>query len=351
MRAEGLNKIGIGALAITTVLALASCSDSGGSVASPPVTPAPPPPPPPPPPVPASVEREINPATTNPALTANLSPHFVINPDPAVAAKGRLFVMLPGTGAVPRTYREIVRVGASRGYHSLGLTYINDDAIEALCGSSPVPDCAELARREVINGESVSPLVSVDPANSITGRLQSLLVYLDRTFPNEGWGRYLVSGQVDFSLVTIAGHSQGAGHAGFLAKLRDLNRVVMFSGPTDSGIAPGSANPWASFPNVTPAARQFAFIHTADPLAPIGTVSANWDAIDLDLFGPLTSVDGATAPFVNSHQLITSIPPNPNPTGPSASPPHGAPVVDAVTPRDAQGSPVYRPVWIYLAFP
>lgn len=345
----------LAAAALTALSLLATaCSsggDSSGPVAPPPAPPAPPLPPPPPPPPPASVERDISPQSTNAAITQNNLPHFVINPSPSVTPAQRLFVFLPGTGAPPAAYEDIVRFGASRGYHALGLTYINNDAIEVLCGASTDPDCAEDARREVITGASLSPLVNVDPTNSIDGRLLSLLTFLSTNFPAEGWGQYISNGAVNWSLVNVAGHSQGAGHSGFMAKIRDLNRVVMFSGPGDTGVGVNTPAAWTSLPNVTPVARQFGFTHTADNLAPLSAVTRNWESIDLDMFGPAVSVDGASAPFSNSHQLLTSAPPNPNPIGVTASPTHGAPVVDAVTPRDAQGIPIYQPVWAFLAFP
>jgi hypothetical protein len=95
----------------------------------------------------------------------------------------------------------------------------------------------------------------------------------------------------------------------------------------------------------------FGFTHTADDLATLALVARSWDGLELDLFGASVSVDGASQPFGGSHQLLTSAAPNPNPTGPSASPTHGAPVVDAVTPRDAMGRPVFEPVWGFIAFP
>lgn len=78
----------------------------------------------------------------------------------------------------------------------------------------------------MITGEDVSPLVSVNAANSITGRLVSLLTYLNSNFPTEGWGQYLTNGQPRWDLITVAGHSQGGGHAGYLAKLVSLDRAV-----------------------------------------------------------------------------------------------------------------------------
>jgi hypothetical protein len=346
------------ALISAFAFSLAACgSDSAvapGPIASPSPTPSPAPTPTPTPtptPAPASVERSVLPAQTSSAININLSPHFVINPDPAVTARNRLFVMLPGTLAVPNTYREIVRTGASRGYHAIGLTYPNDDAIEGLCGNSSDPDCAGRARREVITGENTSTLVAVNEANSITTRLIRLLEFLNASFPTEGWGQYLANGQPVWSRITIAGHSQGGGHAGFFAKLVELDRAVMFSAPGDTGVAVNSAAQWTALPNITPTSRQYGFTHVNDNLAPLANVSRNWQAIGLGAFGPLFSVDGQSSPFGNSRQLTTEAAPNPNPTGPSASPTHGAPVVDAVTPRDVQGRPIFTPVWIYLAFP
>jgi hypothetical protein len=297
------------------------------------------------------VERAVQPAQTSSAITINLSPHFVINPNLAVTARGRLFVMLPGTRGTPSGTEDIVRVGADRGYHAIGMTYPNDESIVELCNASSDPDCEGRARNEVITGENTSPLVDVNAGNAIIARLTVLLQFLQANFPNEGWGQYVQNGQPAWDRITVAGHSQGAGHAGFLAKLVLLDRAVMFSSPGDFGPGVNGTALWLSLPNVTPASRQYGFTHTEDGLAPFRRVTASWQAIGLGAFGGLVSVDGASAPFGNSHQFTTSASPNPNPTGPSASPAHGAPVVDAVTPRDAQGRPIYAPVWIYLAFP
>lgn len=331
-------------------LALAGCGGGGSGaapVAPPPVSVTPPPPGA----APASVERDVPPATTDAAITTALSAHVAINPDPAVVAKNRLFVMLPGTTAVPRFYRFILRTGAPRGYHAIGLTYPNDEAIGTLCATNSDPNCAGLARNEVITGADTSPVVSVNRANSITGRLISLLTYLSATFPTEGWGQYLVNGQPNWPVITVAGHSQGSGHAAYLAKQQVLDRSVMFSGPSDVGIAPGSVAPWLNLPNVTPASRQYGFSHMADGLVPLALVSRNWDVLGLGGFGAETSVDGATAPYANAHKLTTNAAPNPAANGLTPDLPHASPVVDVATPLTAAGTPIYAPVWIYLAFP
>jgi hypothetical protein len=280
-------------------------------------------------------------------ITTNLSAHFAVNPSPAVTAKGRLFVMLPGTGAVPRFYRQIVRVGAARGYHAIGLTYPNDTAIGDLCGTTAPADCSALARREVITGTDTSGVVSVDSNNAINGRLIVLLTYLNSTYPAEGWGQYLIGGAPDWSRITVAGHSQGAGHAAFIGKISSVNRVVVFSGPADvsaSGVAP-----WLGQAGLTPASRYYGFTHTGDTLVPIALALAAWSALGMNANTPPTDVGTTTAPYGNAQQLITSAPPNP--AAPTTSPEHGATIADAVTPLNAQGGFVFQPVWEYLAFP
>lgn len=338
-------------LILACCLAVASCGgDDGGLTASPSPTPSPTSSPTSTP-APASVERNVPPSQTSSAITTNLAAHFVINPDPQVGAKGRLFVMLSGTGGTPGGSRDIVRTGAGRGYHALGLSYPNDETVASLCSRSADPDCTGKVRREIITGEDTSPEVTVNAANSIVTRLTALLQFLDRSFPAEGWGQFLASGEPVWSRITVAGHSQGGGHAAYLAKLVALDRAVMFASPADTGVAPGTAAQWLSLPNITPAAQQYGFIHVDDAVVLLGTAARGWEAIGLGAFGPLTSVDGASAPFGNSRQLTTAATPNADPTGPSGSRTHGAPVVDAVTPRDAQGRPIFVPVWIALAFP
>ncbi len=338
-------------LALATAL-IAGCGGGGTSQSAPPVVAPPPPAPPPPPPPPptTATEHEVGPAQTSAEISASLVPHLAIAPA-AATAKARLFVMLPGTGGTSRQYQLVVRRGAARGYHSIGLIYPNAEAVELLCGSGSAPDCVGLARREVITGADVSAVVSVNVPNSITGRLTALLSYLATTFPNEGWSQYLSGGRINWAMVTVAGHSQGAGHAGYLAKLEVLDRAVMFSGPADTGSIAGSPADWLSLPNVTPAARQYGFTHTDDAIVRQSRALANWAVIGLDASGVPVSVDGNAAPFAGSHQLLTSAVPANDPTRTNVQSAHGAPVTDFFTPLTAAGDPLFTPVWDYLAFP
>ncbi len=341
-------------LALGILFALKACgSDSAQSSGAPPVVIAPTPPTAPTPPPPASItsiERDIAPALTNAALTDNLSAHFAINPTSA-SLRNRLFVMLPGTTAIPRFYRLIVRAGAARGVHSIGLTYPNDEAVGTICASSLRPDCPGEVRREIITGSDTSPLVSISQQNSITGRLVALLTYMHSNYPNEGWGQYLVGGAPNWSVITLAGHSQGAGHAAYMGKLHILDRIAMFSGPGDTGNGNGLPAQWIALPNATPAARQYGFTHQQDELVPLALIEFNWNQIGLGAFGASISVDGNAGPFGERRQLTTNIAIPVSPLSPSTAPAHGSTVVDVVTPLTSLGEPIYLPVWNYMAFP
>ncbi len=257
--------------------------------------------------------------------------------------------MLPGTGTPPSPYRLVIRRGAERGFHTIGLTHVNDEAVAEVCIATGDAACSGNVRREIITGTDSSTLVSVNAANSITGRLTSLLTYLTATFPNEGWGQYLVNGRPNWAVISVGGHSQGAGHAGYLAKLEVLDRVVMFAGPAERLTSSGQPATWLSQANLTPVSRQYGFIHTADPLVPLGLVTTNWAQMGLNSLGGQVSVDGSAAPFGNSHQLLTSAAPNPG--APSVSAAHSSPVVDVFIPLDSSGLPIYRAVWDTMAFP
>ena len=323
------------ALGAGLLLGCATSPESDASPTSPTPTPTPPP----------STVRQVVPSTTDPDITTANDPHVAVNPVPTVPAKGKLFVFFPGTGAVPTMQQLVLGTAASRGYHAIGLTYPNPTAVGVLCADDTDAECFWDVRREVITGVNTSLRIQITPANAIVNRLEKLLLHLDARFPTERWAQFLTSGRIDWSKVTLAGHSQGGGHVGVLAKLVALDRAVYFSSPADWRQVANTPATWLSRPNVTAASRQYAFIHEQDQLVPVAEARANWLALGLGAFGAVTSVDGALAPYGNSHQLTTRATPL------LAGSFHGATVVDAATPRTTAGTPVYAPVWEYLAFP
>ena len=307
---------------------------------------------------PSSTERQIlattTDATISPTPSAGEAAHVAINPSPSVSQAGKLLVFIPGTQGVPSQYRYILRAGASRGFHAIGVNYPNQQAMGTLCQASVDPDCYWKARREVITGINYSTLITVSSADSIINRLQQLLTYLNAQQPNEGWGQYLSSGKIDWSKVVLAGHSQGGGHVGVLAKLVALNRAVYFSSPEDWVSSSDTPASWTTKTNVTPAAQQYGFGSDRDTLVPNAHASAIWN--NFGMYRPpggMVSVDTAVSPYENSHQLHTNAAPNPASTAPTLTlMNHGITVVDTSTPVDGFGNSLFdsNSVWAYLCF-
>ena len=301
-------------------------------------------------PPPVSTERAVAPAVTDTAINLALDSHYALNPANTVTWANKLFVFLPGTGAIAQNYRLILRTGAARGYHTIGLTYPNDEAIGTLCSTDADLDCHGKAREEVITGVSLSDKVDVNVTNSIVNRLIKLLTYLNRQHPNEGWGQFLIAGQPAWQKITMSGHSQGAGHAGLMSKLYVMDRAVYFSSPGDWRSSTQQPASWITARvNTTSAARQYGFTHLRDTLVPYATrIVPIWNALGMDALGAPVSVDLLGPPYNNTRHLTTNADPA---TFPAVSPTHNAPVVDASTPRAMDGTPLFTPVWIYLAFP
>jgi len=301
-------------------------------------------------PPPVSTERAVAPAVTDTAINLALDSHYALNPANTVTWANKLFVFLPGTGAIAQNYRLILRTGAARGYHTIGLTYPNDEAIGTLCSTDADLDCHGKAREEVITGVSLSDKVDVNVTNSIVNRLIKLLTYLNRQHPNEGWGQFLIAGQPAWQKITMSGHSQGAGHAGLMSKLYVMDRALYFSSPGDWRSSTQQPASWITARvNTTSAARQYGFTHLRDTLVPYATrIVPIWNALGMDALGAPVSVDLLGPPYNNTRHLTTNADPA---TFPAVSPTHNAPVVDASTPRAMDGTPLFTPVWIYLAFP
>lgn len=327
-------------LAISTTLALtallAGCGGGGGSAAA--VAP------PPPPAQPTSVERDISPVAADPQVSTALEAHVAINPSASVSATNKLFVFLPGTTGIPDYYRLILRSGASRGFHALGLNYPNSEAVGVICLAEDT-SCFWDVRREVITGVDHSNLVNVDSANSIATRVAKAVAYLNTNYPNEGWGQYVSGGTPVWSKIIVAGHSQGGGHAGVMTKLYSLSRAVYFSSPPDWSVRANAPASWTTMSNVTPTSSQYAFGNVNDTLVQYSELSVIWQSMGLPALGAAVSVD-ATTSYGGTHLLTTAVPG----TGNSTSPTHGSTVRDEPTPKNSSGAPIFDPVWAYLCF-
>lgn len=290
----------------------------------------------------ALVEVAFAPKEADPAITRAFEDHYaVLDTDRAGSRTGELFVFLPGTGGSPRFYRLIVQEAARQGHLSLGLSYPNEVAVGDLCAGSPDAECHGKVRQEILEGRDTSPLVEIARADSIEVRLVKALAVLDARFPSVGWGRFVADGHPAWDRIRFAGHSQGGGHAAYIAKDRAVAGVACFSSPADWDAVRHRPAAWLSAGHATPTERYWAFSHLRDELVPWPVVTAAWQALGLPSLGGPVSVDSAAPPYGGSRQLSTD---RPLVAFPGATF-HGETVVDVHTPKNPDGTPVYGPAW------
>jgi hypothetical protein len=255
-------------------------------------------------------------------------------------------VFLPGTGGVPAGYTNIVRTAADLGFQAIGLMYANGTAVNSLCDQATDSDCFREIRLDIIRGGTNSqPAFAVSRTDSIENRLIKLLQYLADSYPNANWSQYLdVNTNLVWPQIVIAGHSQGAGHAGLIAKLHPVARSLMFA-DTDWWFPGNRPANWIYATGSTTNELFFGFIHVQDPLVLYAYEIPTWDAYGMDAFGPALLVESNSPPFQGSHMLTTDLPTQSGQTGQAY---HGATVTDGATPLQPNGTPAYQPVWHWM---
>jgi hypothetical protein len=263
--------------------------------------------------------HEIDPAAADPAIKAFREPHVAIYA-PNAAADAPLVLFMPGTGGKPSNAIGLLRTVAEGGRPVIGLEYIDDPAVVAVCSRNSDPACSADFRQMRIYGTGPFRAETNTPADSIEGRLASLLVKLDKDYPGEGWGRYLAAGRPDWSRIVVSGQSQGAGMAAYIAKAHLTARVVLFSSPWDF-MPPGQTlAPWLSTPSATPPERWFAAYNRREATAAL--LAESYRRLGI--------------PPEHIRALGLDLPPGANPNG--KNPYHGQGIHD----------PRYRPEWLFL---
>jgi hypothetical protein len=191
----------------------------------------------------------------------------------------------------------------------------------------------------------MSGSIDIDSLNSIVTRTVKLLQYLARQFPGQSWDQYVEDDRLVWSQVATAGHSQGAGHALYLAQVRSVARCLMFSGANDYSNFYDAPARWVSDSFATSLHDIFSFLHLRDEGVPDSYDQfAILDALGLWAISDSVRVDGTTPPYQNAQILYT----NEQPRIQFLAPFHNATVVDNWTPINQQGQPVFSPVWTYM---
>jgi hypothetical protein len=288
----------------------------------------------------AQTEHLVQPNMADPLCGEPNNFHFIYT-NSNVAQKDRLFLFFPGTGSIPFNYREILKHAANIGFHSIGLTYPNSEAINDICLTSVDTTCHSRARLEIFDGIDRHADVNVDENNCIEKRTLKLLTYLSNTYPNENWGQYLNGNEIQWEKIIVSGFSQGGGHAGIISKIKQVERVVMFAAMDWIPLLNRNAD-WISWSGPTSESRYYGFTHQNDEKIDFNKIQITWDNYGMNNFGSLVLVDTTYIPYGNSHQLYTLLPPANDPEKF-----HNAVVVDVNTPFN-NNQPIYAPVWTYM---
>ena len=285
-------------------------------------------------------EHLVQPNTADPLSGAPNNFHYIYT-NQNTTQKNKLFLFFPGTGAVPFLYREILKHAANLGYHSIGLTYPNNDAINQICLTTTDTTCHSRARLEVFDGIDRHSDLNVDVNNCIERRTLMLLKYLNTTYPAENWGQYYSGNQIEWEKVIVSGHSQGGGHAGIISKIKQVDRVVMFAAMDWITLLNRNAD-WINWNGQTADHKYYGFTHQNDEAVDFNKIQTTWANYGMNSFGSLILVDTTSTPYNNSHQLYTLLAPANDPTKF-----HNSVVVDLHTPMN-NSLPIFAPVWTYM---
>ena len=187
-----------------------------------------------------------------------------------IGSYGRPYDQADGTVSSQAWFDEVL----AKNYLLVVVAYENSKSINGdicTCSSGAkgcqVDNCAGDARREILEGVDHSSLVSVSASDGADNRLRKLAGYLKAnslTLP-EG----LDESKIDWSQMMVSGHSQGAGHAYYLAKNTGVKGACFLSGPFDSADMVGTTAPiadWFLTPSQLDAANDMgAVVATTDP--------------------------------------------------------------------------------------
>ncbi len=249
----------------------------------------------------------ISPNQTDPSYASTDLSHYVVRNTKIHLDKLLLFI--GGSFSIPKDYNLVCNHAATIGLDVISLSYPNNVGTAPL-GTSNDPLIFDNYRDELCFGNQVSNVVSVDVLNSISTRVTKLLLFLKATYPDQNWGQYLTANNtILWNKVILAGHSQGSGHACYIAKKNLADRVVMLSGPNDYSTNFSSPANWLTQTGQTPTNKHFSLLHTQDEIVPYSHQVANLKGLGLLTASQNpTLADNLASPYSNTRSLSLNIP-------------------------------------------
>jgi hypothetical protein len=249
----------------------------------------------------------VQPAQTDINYTSTQESHYVVRNNKIHLNKLLLFI--GGSYSIPKNYNIVCDHASSIGLDVISLSYPNNVATASLGGIND-QYVFDNYRDELCFGNQVSNVVAVDVLNSINTRALKLIQYLNNTYPDQNWGQYLTAqNTLQWDKIIVSGHSQGSGHACYLAKKRLVNRVVMFSGPNDYSTFFNAPANWLTQSGLTPLSKHYSLLHIQDEI-----VSYTNQVDNLRGLGLLTAAqnptfaDNLSSPYSNAQSFYLNIP-------------------------------------------
>lgn len=285
-------------------------------------------------------------------------PHVVRKPAAASVTSNTLHVFLHGTSAHPILYSDYLLTSSNLGHHTIGLAYIASSYSSAEVGQQVLEmkgDDAKLQGEEFSAFHSIACLgggegpflPKISGYNSIVGRLEKLLVHLVESNPDDGWDIYVGDSGINWDLVMLSGHSQGASHVAYLATEFPLQKAVLLSGPQ------AIANPQSSFlAQKKPTSRIVAFAHKSED-----DIDSIEKALETMGLGPAQIVTEEqlsqeeylfdSEPYSSANVIFTSVAPR---APVDLRPEHASVAVDWFTPLDKENkaSLYSKTLWPFL---
>lgn len=287
------------------------------------------------------IQRSIEAEITDANIEREPREHQVFL-NPTCIQNGKLLVHLVGSFDNPSNTTLFPRLAANNGYKVINLRYRNEFAAVLTCGNSLDPNCYDDYRREIIFGEDLHPEVTVDYNNSILNRLIKLLIYLDAEYPDENWSDFINQDTITWNKIAVSGHSQGGGHAAYLGKEFEVDRVLMFASPNDYSDRLMASAVWLGFPSKTPISKYYAFGNYFDDAVEFENQVSNWQTMGLFLNSDSLLVDRKQCDDFNSKVLYTK-----KMSSGLITPNHSNVLIDDVTPVE-NDSILFVSVWEYM---
>lgn len=206
----------------------------------------------------------VSPNETDVDYLENQNKHYVVQNNKQQL--GKLILFIGGSGSDPKNYNLICDFNAKLGFDVISLSYLNSVPASELANSFDNL-IFDNYREEICFGTQISQNVNVDSLNSIATRTLKLLTFLSQKYPSQNWNNYLTNtNTINWDKITVAGHSQGAGHACYLAKKNSIERVVMFAGPNDYNTNLKVSANWLSVNGKTSLNNYYALLHEKDEI-------------------------------------------------------------------------------------